>query len=84
MACVECVVSKGSGQPLEIDYAVGKRIDAHCQSMGLIIRPLINMCVLSPPLIIKRAEIDEMVRILRRGIEKTMNDLRSEGIGDFD
>ncbi|HAU11159.1 MAG TPA: aspartate aminotransferase family protein, partial [Gammaproteobacteria bacterium] len=50
----------------------------------LIIRPLINMCVLSPPLIIKRAEIDEMVRILRRGIEKTMNDLRSEGIGDFD
>ena len=84
MACVECVVSNGSRQPLEIDYAVGKRIDAHCQSMGLIIRPLINMCVLSPPLIIKRAEIDQMVGILRRGIEKTMNDLRSEGIGDFD
>ena len=48
--------------------------------MGLILRPLINMCVFSPPLIITRSQIDDMVGILERGIRLTMQDLEREGI----
>jgi len=38
------------------------------------------MCVMSPPLIITREQIDAMVAILREGISRTMDDLRGEGL----
>lgn len=38
------------------------------------------MCVMSPPLIITREQIDEMVSILREDISRTMDDLRWESI----
>ncbi len=80
MACVECVADRESKNPLALDNAVGKRIDAHCHELGLLVRPLINMCVMSPPLIITRDQIDDMVAILREGISRTMDDLRREGL----
>ncbi|WP_345779340.1 aminotransferase class III-fold pyridoxal phosphate-dependent enzyme [Roseibium sediminicola] len=82
MACVECVADHDSHNPLRLDTEVGQRIDAHCQDLGLLVRPLINMCVMSPPLTITRAQIDEMVGILREGISRTMADLRREGLWD--
>ena len=83
MGCLECVASQESRQPLELDYEVGSRIDKHCQALGLLVRPLINMCVMSPPLCITRGQIDEMVSILREGISRTMADLEAEGIAEF-
>lgn len=80
MACIECVNNKQTKNPLLLDYEVGKRIDAHCQENGLIVRPLINMCVMSPPLIITKPQIDEMYDILRRGIVESMEDLHTEGL----
>jgi len=80
MACIDCVADKASKNPLELDYEVGSRIDAHCQALGLLVRPMINMCVMSPPLIIERPQIDSMVEILRTGIERTMDDLEAEGL----
>ncbi|MBT5228261.1 MAG: aminotransferase class III-fold pyridoxal phosphate-dependent enzyme, partial [Proteobacteria bacterium] len=84
MGCVECVVSQESREPLELDYEVGSRIDQHCQALGLLVRPLINMCVMSPPLCITREQVDEMVGILREGIVRTMDDLNKEGVTTFD
>ena len=80
MACIECVADRTSNNPLTLDLEVGKRIDGHCQELGLLVRPLINMCVMSPPLTITTAQIDEMADILRRGIELTMDDLVREGL----
>lgn len=80
MACVECVADRNSRNPLKLDKAVGARIDTHCHELGLLVRPLINMCVMSPPLIITEAQIDDMVSILREGISRTMDDLRREGL----
>jgi adenosylmethionine-8-amino-7-oxononanoate aminotransferase len=80
MACVECVADRESNDPLQLDKDVGKRIDQHCHELGLLVRPLINMCVMSPPLIIGEAQIDDMVAILREGISRTMEDLRREGV----
>jgi adenosylmethionine-8-amino-7-oxononanoate aminotransferase len=80
MGCVECVADRESNDPLQLDKDVGKRIDQHCHELGLLVRPLINMCVMSPPLIITREQIDAMVAILREGISRTMGDLRREGV----
>lgn len=80
MACVECVIGRDSKEPLLLDYEIGSRIDRHCQALGLIVRPLINMCVMSPPLPITRDQIDDLVRILRAGIERAMDEVRREGL----
>jgi adenosylmethionine-8-amino-7-oxononanoate aminotransferase len=60
-----------------MDYEIGNLIDKHCQQLGLIVRPIINMCVMSPPLTITKAQIDEMVSILRKGIEMAMAEIES-------
>ena len=80
MACVECAADRESRNPLALDMEVGKRIDAHSHELGLLVRPLIHMCVMSPPLIINRSQVDDMVAILREGISRTMEDLRREGL----
>ena len=80
MGCVECVADRESRDPLQLDKDVGKRIDAHCHELGLLVRPLINMCVMSPPLVILTEQVDDLVAILREGISRTMDDLRKEGV----
>ena len=74
---VECELQQG-GDDLDMDAELGSRIDRHCQALGLIVRPLINMCVLSPPLTITKPQIDEMVSILRQGILLAMDDIANE------
>ena len=74
MACVECELIEGKDD-LALDYEIGNLIDKHCQKLGLIVRPMINMCVMSPPLTITHAQIDEMVSILRQGIELALADI---------
>ncbi|SIQ98091.1 Adenosylmethionine-8-amino-7-oxononanoate aminotransferase [Rhizobium sp. RU20A] len=80
MACIECVADHVDKNPLALDLEVGKRIDRHCQERGLLVRPLINMCVMSPPLTITRAQIDTMTEILRESIRATMDELVREGL----
>ncbi len=85
MACVECDMAtarQDSGQQdsLSADYDIGNRIDKHCQQLGLLVRPIINMCVMSPPLIITAAQIDELVSMLRGGIELAMHEARQQGV----
>jgi adenosylmethionine-8-amino-7-oxononanoate aminotransferase len=79
MACVECQLNE-DGSSLELDYQMGDRIDEHCQELGLMVRPIVNMCVMSPPLIISKEQIDDMVGMLREGITRAMHDLEKEGL----
>ena len=83
MAGVECELNLG-GDDLELDYEIGNRIDEHCQRLGLLVRPIINMCVMSPPLTITKDQIDEMVEILRQGVELAMQDCIDEGLWTLD
>jgi len=80
VGCVECSLTGGTEEDLELDYAIGNRIDEHCQKMGLLVRPFVNMCVMSPPLTITREQIDFLVDTLRTGILRSMDDLRAEGL----
>ncbi len=62
---------------LEIDYEFGHRMDVAAEKRGLLIRPIINMCVFSPPLIITRDQIDEMFDILDDAIAEVEADMLS-------
>lgn len=75
VGCVECSVDGRLTNTLEADLHIGGLIDAHCNTLGLILRPIINMCVFSPPLIITDSQINEMFDIMDIAIRKTADDL---------
>ena len=64
----------------DLVMTVGDLVDRHCHRFGLMLRPLINMCIMSPPLIITRGQVDELVEALRRGLDCALEDLRAEGL----
>jgi putrescine aminotransferase len=77
LGCVE-----GTARPdlpeekrLKIDMEFGKRVDEACEARGLIVRPLLNCCVFSPPLIITEEEIDEMFDILDEAITEVETEM---------
>jgi adenosylmethionine-8-amino-7-oxononanoate aminotransferase len=84
VGCVECTVAHlldrelDEEQVLALDTDLGNRIDRHCHELGLMVRPLVNQCVFSPPLIITRAEIDRMFDCLHVAIVRTMHDVEHD------
>ena len=79
LGCVECATDPTSEAATDLDRQVALRIDRRCYENGLVVRPIGSMCVLSPALIITRAQIDEMVSILRDSIERVQAEIRAEG-----
>ena len=80
MMCIENVANKETKALLPPEVAIGDRIAAHCQSRGVIVRPIAHLNVLSPPLILTRQQIDTMVEVLHDSIRATQDDLIREGI----
>ncbi|MEQ9246176.1 MAG: aspartate aminotransferase family protein, partial [Nitratireductor sp.] len=74
MACVECWTGEEAG-PNAQNMALAARVDAYCQEAGLLVRPYENLCILSPPLVISRSEIDEIVAILENALTRAAEDL---------
>jgi len=79
MSGVEFVADNQTNKPLPAAADVGNRVFEHCRKLGLIVRPLGNIIVMSPPLIITKAHIDSLTVILRSAIELTMTDLAKDG-----
>ncbi len=79
VGCIEGSVALDSthleGDRLSVDKEFGYRVDKKCEEMGLIVRPLINMCVFSPPLIITRAQIDDLFDILEEALRQVQDEL---------
>lgn len=75
VGAIECTLGGTGDEGLARDYEVGGRIDARCQELGLLVRPIINMCVFSPPLTITEAEIHRMFDILEQGVTLAAEDL---------
>ncbi len=80
MVCVECVRDTRTKEVPPEEWEVAWRIARHAMARGLLVRPLGHQLVLSPPLIITRAQIDEAVDHLRGGIMDTMEELTREGL----
>ncbi len=70
MACIEFVADKDTREryPGEID--IGKRVSDECDAIGLMVRPVENLNVMSPPLVITKEDVDFMVSALREAIPR--------------
>ena len=77
IGCIEGAAAPGMSESsrLAIDAEFGARVDAKCEELGLIVRPLINMCVFSPPLIITESQIDAMFDILEAAVAEVQKDM---------
>jgi adenosylmethionine-8-amino-7-oxononanoate aminotransferase len=79
MACIEFVADKHTKALLPDAVNIGEKIHLRAQARGLLVRPIGHLNVMSPPLIITHAQVDEVVEILRQCILDTAEELRQSG-----
>ena len=68
MACVEFVADQATKELYPEELDVGKLVANACEPRGLIVRPMVNLNVMSPPLIIDESDVDTIVATLRDAI----------------
>jgi putrescine aminotransferase len=79
MAAIQLVKDKASGTMFEGWKEVGMVCRGHCFGNGLIMRAVGDRMIIAPPLIITRAQIDEMVGLIRKCLDLTLADLKQRG-----
>lgn len=79
MVCVENVASKLTKEPLPDEARESKRISDAAEAMGLMVRPIGHLNVMSPPLTITRPQVDFVVETLEKAIRKVTDELVREG-----
>lgn len=79
MVCVESVADKTTKEPLPEAANEARRIADAAEAMGLMVRPMGHLNVMSPPLTMTREDADFVVDTLRRAITQVTEELRREG-----
>jgi putrescine aminotransferase len=79
MMCIEYVADKRTRMPLPEEANISRRIAQRCEQMGLLVRPLGNLDILSPPLILTREQCDVLVNTMREAIAGITAELSREG-----
>jgi putrescine---pyruvate transaminase len=67
------------GTPFAPEREIGMVCRGHCFREGLIMRAVGDRMIIAPPLVITRAQIDEMVALIGRCLDLTLADVRSNG-----
>lgn len=84
MAAVQLVKDKsgrgGMGTPFASDLEVGMLCRAHCFGNGLIMRAVGDRMIIAPPLVMSRDQVDEMVALIRRCLDLTLDELQRKGL----
>ena len=75
IGAVEMVKDKAGRGHFDDLGATGTICRDHCIEGGLILRAVRDVMVMSPPLSITIAEIDELMRILRQALDRTAKDV---------
>jgi len=79
MGAVQLVKDKAKHLPFPPDLEVGMVCRGHCFGNGLIMRAVGDRMIVAPPLVITRAQIDEMMALIRRCLDLTLADASSRG-----
>ena len=80
MLCVENVADKATKAPLPDGVGESKRISDVAESLGLIVRPIGHLNVMSPPLVITEAQVDFIAETLETAIRRVTDDLVRERV----
>jgi len=74
MGAVQLVKDKAKGTLFDPTLEVGMVCRGHCFGNGLIMRAVGDRMIVAPPLVITRAQIDEMMALIRRCLDLTLAD----------
>ncbi|MDZ4094817.1 MAG: aminotransferase [Paracoccaceae bacterium] len=80
MICVENVADKVTKRLLPDDLDVGKRISDACEAMGLLVRPIGHLNVMSPALVITPKDVDFIADTLETAIRSVADDLTRQRV----
>jgi len=73
------VKNKATRTMFDPDLGVGMICRGHCFRNGLIMRAVGDRMIIAPPLTMTRAQIDEMMALIRQCLDATVDDLRARG-----
>jgi putrescine---pyruvate transaminase len=79
MAALLLVKDKARGTAFADAIEIGMVCRGHCFANGLIMRAVGNRMIIAPPLVITRAQIDEMVALIHRCLDLTLADVQRNG-----
>ncbi len=79
MGALLLVKDKAIGAPFADGVEIGMVCRGHCFREGLIMRAVGDRMIIAPPLVITRAQIDEMLALIRRCLDLTLADAQREG-----
>jgi adenosylmethionine-8-amino-7-oxononanoate aminotransferase len=79
MACLEFVADKETKRVYPDELGVGKWVSNEADQLGLIVRPVENLNIMSPPLVITRDDVDVIVAKLRDAIIAAHGKLEAAG-----
>ncbi len=80
MAGIELVRNKETKEGFAATDGSAMRVFKRCLNRGVVIRPIGNLIVVSPPLILSREQCDQLVDTLRDSIEETAAELKVAGL----
>lgn len=79
MLCVESVADKATKALLPDEAGESKRISNAAEAMGLLVRPMGHLNVMSPPLVITERDVDFVAETLETAIRRVTDELVREG-----
>ena len=79
LAAVELVADKASRSPLPEQFAAARRAREHAFANGLVMRAVRDCNLFSPPLVISRQQVDDLVDIVARCYDLVLDELRGQG-----
>jgi putrescine aminotransferase len=79
MGALLLVKDKATGAAFADEVEIGMVCRGHCFGNGLIMRAVGDRMIIAPPLVITRAQIDEMVALIRRCLDLTLDDAQRQG-----
>lgn len=75
LGAIELVQDKASRKRFSGDVGVGMVCRKHCFNNGLIMRAVGDTMIISPPLVISQAEIDELLEKIRKCLDLTAEEV---------
>jgi putrescine aminotransferase len=79
MGAVQLVKDRSTSALFDPALEVGMLCRGHCFGNGLIMRAVGDRMIVAPPLVITRAQIDEMMALIRRCLDLTLADATRNG-----
>ena len=79
MGAILLVKDKAKGEAFASDLEVGMICRGHCFGNGLIMRAVGDRMIIAPPLVMTRAQLDEMMALIRKALDLTLADVQAKG-----